>query len=118
MQKKIHQRRMPKGLAAESAACLREFEEHLTRNGRPQNIRIGKRAARHFLAWLELGGIEIIDVDDTVIRRFRDHRCVCPPRRGPTGLYKLNAPPPRDTMNGVQWFVQFLEESDRVKHPD
>ena len=118
MRKNTYQRRRPKGLADESAACLHEFEEHLTRIGRPQYAKIGTRAARHLLVWLELDGIEIEHVDDTVIRRFRDHRCVCPPRMGPTGLYKLNAAPPRATMHGVQRFVQFLEESGRVQHPD
>ena len=118
MREKTNQRQQPKTLDMACLACLREFEEHLSRTECSGHF-VGRclAAARHLLVWLELDGTEVRAVDNATIRRFRDHKCTCPPREGRTGLYKLNAPPPPPTMMGVHRFVAFLEESGHTAHP-
>ena len=118
MRENTNHRVQPKTLDMASLECLREFKEQLNQtgfSGRFNVTCIG--AARHLLVWLELDGTEVKAVDNATIRRFRDHKCSCPPREGRTGLYTLNAPPPRHTMKGVHWFIRFLEESGRTVHP-
>ena len=118
MRENTNHRVQPKTLDMASLECLREFEEHLNQTGFSRRfIATCIGAARHLLVWLELDGSEVKAVDNAAIRRFRDHKCTCPPREGRTGLYTLNAPPPRHTMNGVHWFIRFLEESGRIAHP-
>ena len=60
-------------------------------------------AARHFLFWLNLQGIQIIAVDSTVVRRFADHNCSCP---------RYSAAQARDPyyLNRIRRFVRFLED--------
>ncbi|GEM_PF-941786 len=60
-------------------------------------------AARHFLCWLNLQGIQITAVDSAVVRRFADHDCSCP---------RYSAAQARDPyyVNRVRRFVRFLED--------
>ena len=101
-----------------SATCLAEFHDYLcqARYGTISSDRtLG--SARHFLVWLKRSGVPIHEVDDAVLRSFRDHDCTCPPHQNGGGLYKRNAPPPAGTIVNVQRFVQFLEISGRMRHP-
>ena len=51
-----------------------------------KNISDASGQARNFLVCLEEVGGGIETIDDTVVRRFRDHDCRCPPpRRGQYG---------------------------------
>ncbi|MBE2276807.1 MAG: tyrosine-type recombinase/integrase [Rhodobacteraceae bacterium] len=60
-------------------------------------------AARHFLHWLEISKIPIVDVDQSVIQRFADHDCSC---------QRYSADQVRDPyyVNRVRRFVRFLED--------
>jgi len=60
-------------------------------------------AARHFLCWLNLQGIQITAVDSAVVRRFADHDCSCP---------RYSAAQARDPyyVNRVRRFVRFAED--------
>ena len=49
--------------------------------------------ARHFLVWLDLGGIAVGSVDDAVLRAFHRHDCQCPGMDGT----RWRAPAPRRT---------------------
>jgi hypothetical protein len=60
-------------------------------------------AARHFLCWLNLQGIQITAVDSTVVRRFADHDCSCP-------RYSTAHARDRYYVNRVRRFVRFLED--------
>lgn len=101
-----------------SATCLAEFHDYLHQAGHgPVSIERTLGSSRHFLVWLRRGGVPLHRVDDAVLRRFRDHDCVCPPHQNGGGLYKRNAPPPRGTIVNAQRFVQFLEISGRTRHP-
>ena len=102
-----------------SATCLAEFHDYLdqARWYGATSIEKALGSARHFLVWLMRSGVPLQTVDDAVLRRFRDHNCVCPPHQHGGGLYKRNAPPPPGTIVKVQRFVQFLEISGRTRHP-
>ncbi|MDE2973746.1 MAG: tyrosine-type recombinase/integrase [Gemmatimonadota bacterium] len=111
--------RLPaRALRPESAECLAGFKTELIQEKRSAGT-VAKRlgAARHFLVWLEIEGIQSSAVDDAAIRRFRDHDCTCPPSEGRSGLYKQHVPPPRKTLSRVHRFVRFLENSGRARHP-
>lgn len=101
-----------------SAMCLAEFRDYLhqAQHG-AASIDRTLGSARHFLVWLKGSAVPVQGVDDAVLRRFRDHDCVCPPHQHGGGLYKRNAPPPPGTIANVQHFVQFLEVSGRTQHP-
>ncbi len=111
--------RLPaRALRKGSAECLAEFRTQLLQEKHCAETVVRRLcAARHFLVWLEIAGIQPSAVDDAAIRRFRDHDCMCPPREGCSGLYKLHAPRPQKTMAGVHRFVRFLENSGRTAHP-
>lgn len=100
-----------------SAKCLAEFHDYLdqARYG-PETIHRSLGSARHFLVWLRRSGGELRSVDDTVLRRFRDHDCTCPPHKGGGGLYKRHVPPSPLTIQHVQRLVTFLEVSGRTQH--
>ena len=112
--------RLPaRALGPESAQCLAEFETQLIQEKRSAKAVVRcLGATRHFLVWLEIEEIQPEAVDNAAIRRFRDHDCVCPPREGRSGLYKLHASPPQNTLPRVHRFVQFLEDSGRTAHPE
>lgn len=120
MQTAINRRNFrDKELSVEFAECLAEYHEHLIQAGRYGSVFIKCRgSARHFLVWLRLDGCKLQEVDDVVLRRFRDHDCVCPPHQDGGGLYRRNAPPSPSTIQKVQWFVKFLEDSGRTAHPN
>ena len=60
-------------------------------------------AARHFLHWLEIGGIAIGEVNQSIIQRFADHDCSC---------LRYSAEQVRVPyyVNRVRRFVRFLED--------
>ena len=60
--------------------------EHLQRERLDGNrIHCLRASARHFLVWLGQEDIDIVVIDDAVVRRFRRHDCQCPSmeREGP-----------------------------------
>ena len=54
------------------------FLGHLAKNGLTGDGRVHKSAARHFLFWLHKRGIALSSVDESIVQRFRRHRCRCP----------------------------------------
>ena len=101
-----------------SAKCLAEFHDYLDQSRlSPGSIHKTLGSARHFLVWLRCSGIKLPHVDDAVLRRFRDHDCVCLPHKCGGGLYKRHAPPPPATIKNVQRLIRFLEISGRTQTP-
>lgn len=79
------------------------------------HVRLVLRGARHFLLWLDLGGIAVGSVDDAVLRAFRRHDCQCPgmERERP----KMLASDGRAFLMGALKLIQFLEDRGDVAHP-
>ena len=71
-------------------------------------------AARHFLIWLELAGIELKIVDGTVIERFLQHECRCPKLSAPIRLRRWRE---CRTSPHVMTFIRFLERKGRIETP-
>ncbi|MXY34795.1 MAG: tyrosine-type recombinase/integrase [Boseongicola sp. SB0664_bin_43] len=96
-------------------ACLQDFVRELERAGRHESlIRRQRRAARHFLFWLEReDGTELESVDDAVLQRFSRHECTCPQMRDST----WSGPRRRRAMTGALKLVRFLEQTGVVRHP-
>lgn len=53
------------------------FLDHLAKNGLTGDGRHYRSAARHFLFWLHNRGTALSNVDDTIVERFRRHKCRC-----------------------------------------
>ena len=111
--------RLPaRALRPESAESLAEFKTQLLQEKRSAEAVVRDLgAARHFLVWLEIEEIPPSAVDNAALLRFRDHDCMCPPREGPSGLYKQHSPPRQQTWPRVHRFVRFLENTGRTAHP-
>ncbi len=79
------------------------------------HVRLVLRGARHFLLWLDLGGIAVGSVDDAVLRAFRRHDCQCPgmERERP----KMLASDGRAFLMGALKLIQLLEDRGDVAHP-
>ena len=73
--------------------------------------------ARHFLIWLQSNGTPLEGVDDSVMREFRDHKCVCELGRGGAGRYRRKSKKYQWYFVGVVYFVQFLEDTGHTRHP-
>ena len=113
-----HHFRSPQVVVIDHAELLSEFENYLRHTDLAiTTIQTYLGVARHFLGWLENRGTGLSEIDDAVIRLFRDHDChhlraktKYHPQRKPRGLLRIS-------VNGVIHFVQFLECSGRTKHP-
>lgn len=64
-------------------------------------------SARHFAQWLQLAGIAAGSIDETIVRRFAQHRCRCPGARRQDHLSAKY-------VNRVRRFVGFLVEQGVV----
>jgi len=98
------------------ADILGTYVEHLRAAGLSvtgaRRLRVG---AQHFLAWLDLCGIAVESIDDSVLCSFRRHDCQCP---GMSGVrHKLASLDKRESMTGALKLVQFLEEQGCIPHP-
>lgn len=84
------------------------FSEHYVSDHHPA-------AARHFLLWLHLKGIELKAVDGSVIDRFVQHDCNC----FATVRARVRLCPwrKRRTSPHVMNFVRFLERTGRIDTP-
>ena len=105
-------------VASQHADLLSEFDNHLRHTElADKTIRTYLGVARHFLIWLKEYGTKLSEIDDTVIRRFRDHDCrylQAKAKHDPEGKPRTLL---RITVNGIVHFVQFLESSGRTRHP-
>lgn len=90
---------------------LPEFQAYLKQAGLGANTICGLRGkARHFLVWLNQDGTPIESIDDTVLRRYRDHDCRCPRTR--YRQYGMST-----IMPGALWLVRFFDTTGRTRHP-
>ena len=71
-------------------------------------------AARHFLIWLELTGIELNIVDGAVIERFLQHGCRCAESSAPVRLRRWRK---CRTSSRIMTFIRFLERTGRIETP-
>ncbi len=71
-------------------------------------------AARHFLIWLKLAGIELKMVDGTAIEHFLQHDCRCAESSAPVRLRRWRK---CRTSSRVMTFIRFLERTGRIETP-
>ncbi len=92
------------------------FIDDLRRRGAAAESQFRKYqyAARHFLIWLELAGIELKAVDGTVIDRFLQHDCRCAASSAPVRLRRWRK---CRTSPKLMTFIRFLERTGRVDTP-
>jgi site-specific recombinase XerD len=64
-------------------------------------------SARHFASWLNHSGIELSQVDESIVQRFACHRCRCPGGRRQDRVSSRY-------VRRVRRFIQFLVERDVV----
>ena len=94
-----------------------EFTDDLRHRGGAAEGQVPKYryAARHFLIWLELAGIELKTVDGTVIERFLQHDCRCAESSSaPAGLNRWRK---CRSSPKVMTFIRFLERTGRIETP-
>ena len=95
--------------------CVAAFVEHLKQEGLTAGrIRCLRASARHFLVWLDQEGIEIVVIDDAVLRRFRRHDCRCPGME--RERRKMLSGQSRQFVSGALRLVRFFEHTRRVQH--
>jgi len=88
------------------------FLDHLQQENPSGFHRQYSSPTRHFLFWLNLCGINISDVDDSVVIRFQRHRCSCT-------RYSARELGRSPYISRVRRFVRFLEaRGDIVVCPD
>ena len=90
-----------------------EFAGSLTAQGyRASTMRTYQPCCRHFMVWLYLMGLELADIDGSVLRRFLDHDCAC------AHPQFLSRPRPfsgtRYTAAKLEAFADFLVDRDVV----
>ncbi len=92
------------------------FIDDLRRRGTAAESQFRKYryAARHFLIWLELAGIELKTVDGTVIDRFLQHDCRCGASSAPVRLRRWRK---CRTSSKLMTFIRFLERTGRIDTP-
>ena len=98
---------------------LSEFHDQL-KNGIVSDVTCNAKvgAARHFLIWLELKGIALHSIDEAILLSYRDHKCHCFARKNGAKRQGHRSGNRRNTMRQVLRFVQFLEDTGRIEHPD
>lgn len=97
-------------------SIILEFIDDLRRRGGAAEGQLHKYryAARHFLIWLELAGIELTIVDGAVIERFLQHDCRCAESSAPVRLRRWRK---CRTSSKVMTFIRFLERTGRIETP-
>ncbi len=65
-------------------------------------------APRHFLTWLKLRKIDLVDVNGAIVERFASHRCRCP-------RYRSQPNHDRSYMQAVRMFVHMLEQRGVIR---
>jgi site-specific recombinase XerD len=83
------------------------FLDHLGKTRLSSARALYKSAARHFLFWLEQRSIAVCDVDESIVQRFRRHRCRCP-------RYSAQQVPTDACLSRVRRFVRFLEDAGDI----
>lgn len=93
-----------------------EFIDDLRRSdgAAESQLRKYRYAARHFLIWLELSGIELKIVNGTVIERFLQHDCRCAESSAPVRLRRWRK---CRSSSKVMTFIRFLERTGRIETP-
>ena len=71
-------------------------------------------AARHFLIWLDLSGMDLSTVDGAVIHSFLQHDCRCAASSAPVRLRRWRK---CLTSPRLMSFIRFLERTGRIDHP-
>jgi len=83
------------------------FLDHLGKAGLTSARAQYKSAARHFLFWLGEQGIAVCDVDESIVQRFRRHRCQCP-------RYSAQQVSTDAYLSCIRRFVRFLEDAGDI----
>lgn len=93
-----------------------EFLDHLKTVGMKESSFVHYRGlVKHLLVWLDRNNIKISEIDGKVLERFLLHSCDCPqPSRSRYKMKHKNQPRARNVINR---FVQFLEQTARIKNP-
>jgi site-specific recombinase XerD len=87
---------------------VQSYIDHLVARGyQAGTIHHLGHSARHFCYWLNLSDIAVAHIDDSVIKRFAEHRCQCPGYRASDILSTA-------FVGMVRKFVNFLEQSQVV----
>jgi site-specific recombinase XerD len=99
----------PVNAGAEEAreALVAAFLHHLRSEGYSGWSRRYRVLARHFLLWLDLRGIPLVSVDETIIARFARHRCCCPRYSSPAFGSTVY-------LSHVRRFIRFLEDRGEI----
>ncbi len=109
----------PKTIDSLYKDVLSDFEDSLKQEGRStlsSNKNLG--TARHFLVWLGLQGIPLESVDEAALLGYRDHHCDCFAwKNGSRGKPRRHGRD-RFAIKRAMRFVEFLEDTGRIKHPD
>lgn len=100
------------------ASCVAQFGLYLSSAGYADCVvRRYQGAASHLLIWTGSQQISQNDIDDTVLRGFRDHDCQCVAPDGRPYARK-RATFCQRTMNSLVRFHEFLEHSKYVVYPE
>lgn len=93
-----------------------EFIDELRDNGGVAAAQVRKcaYAARHFLVWLDLSGMDLSTVDGAVIHSFLQHDCRCAASSAPIRLHRWRK---CLTSSRLMSFIRFLERTGRIDHP-
>jgi len=90
---------------------VQSYIDHLVARGyQAGTIHHLGHSARHFCYWLNQSDIAVAHIDDSVIKRFAEHRCQCPGYRASDILSTA-------FVGMVRKFVSFLEQSQVVHRP-
>lgn len=68
----------------------------------PGTVKQYEYGCRHFVTWLHQHRIPLADIDETALRRFAIHDCICP------GTFVRKAERNRDYQFRIERFVRFL----------
>jgi site-specific recombinase XerD len=83
------------------------FLDHLAKGGLAGDGRHYKSAARHFLFWLDKRAIALRSVDESIVQRFRRHRCRCQ-------RYSAHQVSTDVYLSCTRRFVRFLEDAGDI----
>ena len=98
-------------LRADSEILLAEYCKFL-RNAGIRSVTAYKGFVDHFLIWLQLSNIVFQAIDYAVVNRFLQHTCGC---CDAVPTVKLPAWCKRGARSPLMWFVNFMEQSGRIK---
>lgn len=105
-------------VSASHASWVTQFGLYLSSAGYADcTVRRYQGAASHLLIWSGSQEIAQNDIDDAVLRGFRDHHCQCVAPDGRPYVRKRSTFS-EGTMNGLVRFHEFLEHSNCVVYPE